>query len=356
VAALRGVAHTLTAAVPDTPHPSLVLSHPGLAAAALLPGSKPPAGLRADPPPFAPEPVTLVAAGGTLHGELLAPGDGARVPAVLIHPGSGPTDRDGNSTLLPGRNDALRLLAVGLASRGVASLRIDKRGIGASAAAAGAEADLRIETYATDAAGWLRQLRADHRFDAVVALGHSEGALIAALAAGEAGADGYVALAGAARRGSDVLRRQLRDKLSPALAARSDRILAALERGETVEAVPAPLMPLYRPSVQPYLVSWFRHVPSEVVARLAMPVLIVQGTTDLQLDTTEAGALLAARPGARLLQIRGMNHVLKHASGGLQEQLPSYGDPALPVVPELIDGVAAFAHELRARSGDGRSH
>jgi pimeloyl-ACP methyl ester carboxylesterase len=269
------------------------------------------------------------------------------VPVVLIHPGSGPTDRDGNSPLLPGKNNSLRLLAEGLAARGIATLRIDKRGIGESAGALTSEADLRLETLVADAAAWLNLLRRDPRFSRVVVLGHSEGSLIGALAAAEAGAEGYISVAGAARRGSDILRRQLASKLSGALAEENERILSALERGERVDAVPDPLLPLYRSSVQPYVISWFRYDPASVIRRLATPVMIVQGTTDLQVEPAEGAALHAARPDATYLRVEGMNHVLKLAGGTLQEQLPSYGDSALPVVPALVEGVAEFVHALR---------
>ena len=151
---------------------------------------------------FTSEPAMLGGASGSLHGTVLAPRAGSTLPVVLIHPGSGPTDRDGNNPLLPGKNNSLRLLAEGLAAWGIASLRIDKRGIAGSAAAATGEADLRIDNYAKDAADWVRQLRRDTRFDRVVILGHSEGALIGALAASQVPVDGSsrsLGLAGAAR-------------------------------------------------------------------------------------------------------------------------------------------------------------
>jgi pimeloyl-ACP methyl ester carboxylesterase len=296
------------------------------------------------PEPYVAQPATLATATGTLHGTLLAPQGGPAVPVVLIHPGSGPTDRDGNSPLLAGKNNSLRLLAEGLAARGIATLRIDKRGIAESAAALGTEADLRLETLVADAAAWLELLRRDPRFDRVIVLGHSEGALIGALAAAAAQAEGYISVAGPARRGSDILRRQLGPRLSGTLAAENERILTALECGQRVGAVPEPLLALYRASVRPYLISWFRHEPVSAVRRLAMPVMIVQGTTDLQVEAGEGAALHAARPDATYLDVEGMNHVLKLVGGGLPEQLAAYGDPTLPVAPALLDGLAAFVH------------
>ena len=103
------------------------------------------------------EEVAIHEAGGRLHGTLLLPAAGGMAPVVLIVPGSGPTDRDGNQPQL--RNDSLKQLAEGLAKRGIASLRIDKRGIAASRAAAKQESDLRFDDYVADAAAWLDLLK-----------------------------------------------------------------------------------------------------------------------------------------------------------------------------------------------------
>ena len=301
------------------------------------------------PAPPTAAPLTHATTTGALHGTLLVPAGDARVPVVFIHPGSGPTDRDGNTPLLPGKNNSLRLLAEGLAARGVASLRVDKRGIAASAKAAAAEEDLRLETYVADAVGWLDLLRRDRRFGPLVALGHSEGALICLLAAGRTEVDGYVSVAGIARKGSAVLRQQLRDRIPGPLLQENERILAALEQGQRTDTVPQALLALYRPSVQPYLISWFRYVPADELARLKVPVLIAQGTTDLQVDTMEAATLRSAQPNGKYLMVAGMNHVLKIVGGTLQDQMASYGDSTLPVAPALIDGVAEFAHRLPPR-------
>src|SRR5690606_11236335 len=125
------------------------------------------------------------------------PAGGAPSPVVLIIAGSGPTDRDGNSPLLPGQNNSLRLLAEGLAQRGIATLRYDKRGIAESANAELREADLRFNTYVDDAAALLSRLHDDARFSRVSVVGHSEGALIAVMAAQKAAVDAIVSIAGA---------------------------------------------------------------------------------------------------------------------------------------------------------------
>jgi len=134
--------------------------------------------------------ITLVTPTGNLAGTLLTPSGSGPFPLVVIIAGSGPTDRDGNSPLLPGANNSLRLLAEGLAERGIASLRYDKRGVGGSRAALAGEAELRFTTGADDAAAWVTKLRADPRFSTITVVGHSEGSLLGMLATQHSPVDG----------------------------------------------------------------------------------------------------------------------------------------------------------------------
>ena len=225
---------------------------------------------------------------GTLFGTLELPEGAAPYPVALLIAGSGPTDRNGNSALLAGHNNSLKMLAEALAARGIASLRYDKRGIGDSAKAATDESALRFETYIADAVLWAKQLQGDARFSRLTIIGHSEGALIGAVAAREVGARAFVSLAGVGRPAPDVLLGQLRASLPPDLMQRAEEIIRDLRAGTTVETVPAELQVLFRPSVQPYLISWFRYDPATEIKKLEMPVLIAQGTTDIQVSVEDA--------------------------------------------------------------------
>lgn len=288
------------------------------------------------------QPIALDTPTGQIAGSLLLPPAKGAVPVALIIAGSGPTDRNGNSLGLPGANNSLMLLAQALGDAGFATVRYDKRGVGASLPAATSESELRFDSFVDDAAAWVAKLRRDARFSSVIVIGHSEGSLIGMVAAQKAGANGFVSISGAGRRASDIIRAQLAGKLPPELAAQNETILNGLERGQTAATVPKELAAFYRPSVQPYLVSWFKYVPAERIGALDMPVLIVQGTTDVQVAVSEAEALKTARPQARLLLVPGMNHVLKLVEGGLAEQIPSYSNPALPVAPGLIASLVDF--------------
>ncbi|MDD0843445.1 alpha/beta hydrolase [Pseudomonas sp. Gutcm_11s] len=290
-------------------------------------------------------PIELDTGSGVLHGTLLRPKTEQAVPVALIIAGSGPTDRDGNNPMA-GRNDSLKKLAELLAAQGIASVRYDKRGIAASTAAGPDERQLSLEGYAADATLWGQRLQRDPRFSRLILIGHSEGSLVAGMAAQQAGADALISIAGSSRPVDQVLREQLHERLPGELLADSERILASLKLGIPTSNVPERLQVLFRPSVQPYLISLFRQDPAQVFAGLRIPTLIVQGSHDIQVKVADAERLQAAAPNARLAVIEGMNHVMRIVPMDLQRQLASYADPQLPLASELSASILAFINDL----------
>ena len=291
---------------------------------------------------FVEESATLTTPSGVIHGTIDLPSGTGPFPVVLIIAGSGPTDRDGNSAMLAGKNNSLKMLAQSLATANIASLRFDKRGIAASAAAGPKEADLRFENYVDDAAAWVEQLRHDKRFSTVTIIGHSEGALIGAIATARTHPNAFISVAGVGRSAGLVLREQMNGKLPAQLFQANEKILRELEAGRTTEDVPPALKSLYRSSVQPYLISWFKYNPSEIVASIKEPILICQGTTDIQVAVEEAEALKKNASAAKLVIIEGMNHVLKSVPADPVKQTSSYTDPALPINAELMKNIIEF--------------
>jgi uncharacterized protein len=293
-------------------------------------------------PGFSEQSISLQTSNGTVSGSMLLPAGKTPLPVVLIVPGSGPVDRDGNIAVANASTNSYKYLAQALAQAGFSSVRYDKRGIAGSAAGAPKEADLRFDTYVNDATEWLELLKRDQRFSSVGVVGHSEGSLIGMLAARQAGASAFVSLAGVAQSAADILRLQLKPRLNGTLAERSEAILRGLEQGQTTKDVPNELAPLYRESVQPYLISWFRYVPSQEIAKLSIPVQVVHGSTDIQVSVAEAEALQRAKPDAELVIVNDMNHVLKSVTGDMKLQMASYNDPALPLANELSATLTAF--------------
>ncbi|OZY51685.1 alpha/beta hydrolase [Pseudomonas lundensis] len=287
-------------------------------------------------------PIELNTPTGTLYGSLVLPKSDKPVPVVLIIAGSGPTDRNGNNTQ-GGRNDSLKKLAWRLAQNNIASVRFDKRGIAQSQPAAPDERTLNLDQYVTDAVAWGNLLKADPRFADVFVLGHSEGALIASLAAPAMDAAGVISIAGTARPVGQVLREQLqRNNMPPGLLQRSVELIHTLESGRTDDNVPKALQVIFRPSVQPYLISLLRYDPAKAFAALKMPALIIQGTHDIQVDVNDARLLKAAKPDADLALIEGMNHVMRIVPMDMKRQVQSYNDPNQRLSSELGDRIVRF--------------
>lgn len=293
-------------------------------------------------------PISVQTGNGTLYGTLLLPRANTPVPVVLLIAGSGPTDRNGNNPE-GGRNDSLKQLAITLARHNIASVRYDKRGVAASKAATPDERDLSVEGYVADVVAWSRLLKADSRLGPLILLGHSEGALMASLAAGQAGAGAVIVVGGTGRPVDQVLREQLNDRLPSELAQRSQQLLDSLKAGRIDLQVPAELMVVFRPSVQPYLISLLRQDPAAAFARIKVPALIVQGRNDIQVSVEDAQRLQQAKPDAQLALIAGMNHVLRIVPDDLQQQLQSYRNPNLPLASELTRQILQFIENLQPR-------
>jgi fermentation-respiration switch protein FrsA (DUF1100 family) len=292
-------------------------------------------------------PISLDTGTGELYGSLLLPKSATPVPVVLIISGSGPTDRDGNNPD-GGRNDSLKRLAWVLAKHNVASVRYDKRGVAASLAATPDERNLTLDAYVADAVAWGQKLKADPRFGNLILLGHSEGALIASLAAPTADAAAVISVSGSARPIDQVLRQQLSYRLPPPLVLRSNQLLDSLKAGHVDDDVPPQLQVIFRPSVQPYLITLFRQDPAAAFARLKMPALIIQGSNDIQVGVGDAQMLKAAKPDAELALIEGMNHVMRIVPNDIKRQMASYKDPQLPLAAELGAHILSFIEGLRA--------
>jgi uncharacterized protein len=280
-----------------------------------------------------------------LKGTMLAPAS-AGAPMMLIIPGSGPTDRDGNNPYGV-KASTYRLLAEDLAARGIGTIRIDKRGMFASGAAVPDANAVTIEDYVTDVLAWTAAIRKRTSASCVWLLGHSEGGLIA-LAAAQKVADicGLVLVSTAGRPLGEVLMEQLRS--NPANAPILDQATAAidaLEAGKHVDVTgmdPA-LMPLFAPQVQGFIISVLSYDPAKLIATVSKPVLIIQGERDLQVGVADAERLKQAAPKAELVLLPNTNHVLKTVSSdNRRANFATYADPALPLAPGAVDAVVSF--------------
>ena len=287
---------------------------------------------------------------GALKGTLTSLGmRGEQV--ILIVPGSGPTDRDGNNRLGVAAS-TYQLLAEALAKGGIASVRIDKRGMFGSAAAIADANAVTINDYAQDVHAWARAISRRTSARCVWVLGHSEGGLVALQAAQQSsGICGLILVATPGRPMGDILKAQLRaNPANASLLPDADRAIDTLASGSRVDpaTLPAPLQPLFPAVVQEFLISAFALDPARLIKSVRLPVLIMQGTHDLQVELADATRLAAAKPNSRLVELANVNHVLKPvASSDRAANVATYAAPDLPLAPAVVPAIAAFVSRPR---------
>lgn len=291
------------------------------------------------------EPIYLETSVGKIYGTLKVPSSSKAVPVALIIVGSGPTDRNGNSPIM--NSNVYKMLSDALFYNNIATVCFDKRMIGESKVAQ-TEAELRFDDYVNDVKGWVDMLSADKRFSEVILVGHSEGSLLG-MAASENNpkVSKFVSLAGIAEPAANILKDQLSKQLKGQPQAVTDLVYSYIDKlnsGETIDNVPPMLNLLFRPSVQPYMISWFRYNPTEIIAKLNIPVLIVQGTTDIQVPVKQAELLSEACPGAQKMIIENMDHVLKisESTDQAEQFRNSYNNPDAPISKTLVKSICDF--------------
>lgn len=283
--------------------------------------------------------VTVKTNSGILEGTLITAKTESIKRVALIIAGSGPTDRDGNSPSMV--NNSLKMLANELAKKGISSLRYDKRGIGKSKSSGLQESELRFENYIDDAKSWIEYLDNLNSFRKIIVIGHSEGSLIGMVVSQQESVDQFVSISGAGQPIADTILEQLKAQPSFVLE-QSLPIINKLQQGKIVEHIPTFLNSLFRPSVQPYMISWFKYDPQKEIAKLDKPVLIVQGATDIQVSLHNAEKLVAANKHANKVIIQKMNHIFKDVSIDRQSNLLTYNKPDLPIKPELVTVINEF--------------
>jgi fermentation-respiration switch protein FrsA (DUF1100 family) len=283
---------------------------------------------------------------GTISGTLAMPKNvTGKIPVVIIIAGSGPTDRDGNSAKLGLATNAYKMIANELGKSGIASLRYDKRLVGKSVSST-TEDQLRFEDYVEDGVNLINFLTDDERFSRIIILGHSEGSLVGMLSSIDQPVKGFISVAGAGDSADNILTEQMKSQPSH-ISEGFKRMLDSLKRGKTTDNIDPSLYFIARPGIQKYLMSWFRYDPTRAIKRLKIPILIVQGTTDLQVKVSNAEKLKKAKSDAVLDIIPEMNHVLKEAPADKDKNLATYKEPDLPLKPEFIKSVISFVKKVR---------
>ncbi len=276
-----------------------------------------------------------------INGTLIRPDSGDQVPLVIIIQGSGPTDRDGNQSVM--NNNSLKYLAEAMKNNGIASFRYDKRIVALIKNNTFKEDSLSFDDFVNDASDVLAYFKNTNNYSSYFIAGHSQGSLIGMLIAQE-GAAGFISIAGAGQAIDKVIVNQI-EQQAPALVENTQEAFKDLRENGVANNYNPALATIFRPSVQPFIRSWMQYNPQEELAKLNAPVLIINGDKDLQVNTDEAQLLKQAKPDAQLAIISNMNHVLKQIEGDNMENSKSYNEPNLPIHPDLVTVIVQFINQ-----------
>ena len=292
---------------------------------------------------FSETPIVLKTPNGEIHGLLCIPIQQNKslnknqFKVALIIAGSGPTDQNGNNPSMV--NNSLMYLAHQLAINQIASVRYDKRGIASSAAAGKKEEDLRFDDYVNDAKLWVNLLNADQRFSKTIVIGHSEGSLIGMMASDSA--DQFISIAGSGIAADAIIKKQLSAQ-PKAVQDLCFPFIDSLKAGKFLKNVDPSLYALFRPSVQGYMISWFKYDPATEINKLNIPILLLQGDKDLQVGVENVKTLAAYSKNAKVLIIPKMNHVMKIIEGDEKENLAAYSNQTLEISTFMIIRITTF--------------
>lgn len=275
-------------------------------------------------------------------GTLTLPENTENPSLVIFIQGSGPTNRDGNQPMM--KNDGVKKIAHELAGNGITSFRYDKR-IFKMDKLRIREADLRFEDFVTDLNSVVDHFTKTNKFQKIILAGHSEGSLIGILSAQSRDIAAFISLAGAGRSIDEIIVEQLAKQSADLSANARTAFNEIKEKGSTSNYSPY-LESILRPSVQPYIKSWMKFDPAAELAKLDIPVLIVNGSFDLQVDVTDASLLQNAAPGSQLVIPEKMNHIFRKIEGESLENTKAYNEPSRPLHPELIPAIVDFINSI----------
>ncbi len=272
-----------------------------------------------------------------IDGTLLTPNDVSKPNLVIIIAGSGPTDRDGNQNFL--MSNTLKKLALGITKEKTATFRYDKR-IVKQIRKGNVDKDILFDDFVTDAISVIEYFKNTKKYNRIYVAGHSQGSLVGLLAA-KGRADGFISLAGAGQSIDKVITEQV-IKTAPMFTEDTKRIFDILRVGKTTSDYPQALGSIFSKDIQPFMANWMSYDPQEEIKKLEMPILIINGTKDLQVSETEAKLLDTAANESTLIIVEKMNHILVHIEGDDLENSKSYNEAYRKLSPKLLEAITSF--------------
>ncbi|MFD2585303.1 alpha/beta hydrolase family protein [Croceitalea marina] len=280
----------------------------------------------------------------SIPGTLSYPKTKQKVPLLIFVHGSGNVDRNGNQGGLAKAN-YIAQLSDSLTKNGIALYRYDKRTSNTNNFKF--LKNISLTDFVDDVSKVIAHFKNDNRFKSIHLIGHSQGSLVAMLAADD-NIKSYISLAGPSNTIDSVISKQLTEQ-NEGLGKIAKEHFAELAKTDTILSVNPMLLSIFAPQNQKFFKSWMSISPTSEIKKINKPILIIQGEKDLQINTADANNLLNAitenssvlEHNAELILIDNMNHVLKEIEKQ-EENLKSYTSPNFPLSSELVNAITTF--------------
>ncbi len=262
-----------------------------------------------------------------------------QTPLIIWIHGSGNVDRNGNQQPVIKAN-YIKQFRDSITKNNIAFYSYDKRTSNKNNKASLLKGVF-LKDYVTDVQIAINHFKKEGRFSKIILAGHSQGSLVAMLAAESI--DKYISLAGPSKSADQVIINQIKTS-APFLDSITKAHFKELKETGKVEKVNPMLQSVFAKQNQAFLRSWIQYNPSEEIKKLSVPILLIHGTEDLQVKTQEASNLLLANKNAQLVFIKGMNHVLKEVNSMIENQ-SSYTRPDYPLSTKLVQVIVEFVNK-----------
>lgn len=273
---------------------------------------------------------------GPTRGELCFSEHAKENILVIFVPNSGPVDRDGNQ--LYQQHNLIKKLAEELAEEGFSNFRYDKI-ISPRRGSASRETVL-FDDYINDLYRIIAHFKKQNSLQKIILIGYGEGSLVSLVVAKD-NVDAFISLAGYGQSIDQSVLKQL-ERQVPVLKEQAAKNFDLLRKNKSPKEYHPALEVFFGKDTYRFIQSWMKHQPTEYIAQLEMPILLLHGKRDLQIDFSESELLAEAQPKAKLVLMDDVNHVMRYANDDDMENAKTYNQRSLPLAYEVVEEILDF--------------
>lgn len=259
-----------------------------------------------------------------------------KTPLVIWVHGSGNVDRNGNQAGVNVNANYIKQFRDEINQENIAFFSYDKRT--ANPKNFKFLKGIVFTDFVNDVEKVIEHFKNDNRFSEIILIGHSQGSLIAMLASKNASK--YISIAGPGESIDKTMIKQITAQ-NPLLGKATEEHFKELKETGEIKNVNPLLISIFSKPNLAFFRSWTALNPTEEIKKLTIPVLIINGTKDLQVKIEDANALYKAKPSSQLVIIENMNHVLKNIEKDADNR-SSYYSPDFTISKKLVTTIVAF--------------